>query len=41
MNTKYLAGIVSVNRMKPGNSIGNQITNLAWIRRNMLIRKAG
>ena len=30
MNTKYLAGIVSVNRMKPGNSIGNQITNLEF-----------
>ena len=41
MNTKDLPGFVTVIRMKLQNTVGNQITTLAGIRRNLLIGKAG
>ena len=40
MNTKDLSGIALVKRMKPGNTVGKQITTLAEIRRNLLIGKS-
>ena len=41
MKTKDLSGIANMIRMKLQNTVGKQITNLAGIRRKLLIGKAG